>query len=236
MFSVILPAAGKSSRFRDPHYKKPFAPLGNQPVWQHSAQFFSQRKDVRQVILVIAEEDQETFRNKFAGNAALLGVEVVLGGAERYESVRKALDRVDDKAEFIAVHDAARPCIAEVWVDRVFAAAQADDAAILAIPVRGSLKRSDEGKKIAASVSREGLWEAQTPQVFRRELLLEAYAQRAGVPATDDAQLVENLGHPVTLVEGSPLNLKITSREDLRLAKHFLNALPGKSLQEGFRG
>ncbi len=128
------------------------------------------------------------------------------------------------------MHDAARPCLVDEWIDKVFQAAAKSGAAIFAIPVNGTLKRVAADKTIEQTVDREHLWEAQTPQVFRRQLLLDAYAQRGGEPATDDAQLVERLGHPVTVVPGSPLNLKITSREDLRLVEQALKVLPKPKL------
>lgn len=225
-FAVILAAAGKSSRFRDEHYKKPFAPLDGRAVWLHSAERFLNRADVKQLLLVIAPEDHEYFTTKFAAHAAILGVEMVLGGAERADSVAQALARVSADVDFVAVHDAARPCLANEWIDRVFAAAEKSGAAILAIPVKATLKRVGPDRTICETVARERLWEAQTPQVFRRQLLLDAYAKRGGFVATDDAQLVERLGQPVSVVEGSSINLKITTREDLRLAEHALKALP----------
>jgi 2-C-methyl-D-erythritol 4-phosphate cytidylyltransferase len=225
-FAVILAAAGRSSRFHDKHYKKPFAPLEGRAVWLHSAEKFLARDDVKQVILLIAAEDREYFDLKFSSNVAILGIDVVEGGAERADSVERGLARVRPDIDFVAVHDAARPCLAEEWITRVFEAAARSGAAILAVPVSGTLKRVGPGDAIQETVSREGLWEAQTPQVFRRQLLLEAYAQRAGFHATDEAQLVERLGHAVTAVRGSPINLKITTQEDLRLAEHALKAVP----------
>jgi 2-C-methyl-D-erythritol 4-phosphate cytidylyltransferase len=225
-FAVILPAAGKSQRFRDKHYKKPFAPLDNRPVWMHSAERFLNRDDVKQTILIISPEDREQFYSKFGANVAILGVEVVQGGAERSDSVQNALAQVRDDIDFVAVHDAARPCIANEWIDRVFAAAEKSDAAILAIPVAGTLKRVGGDHLIKETVSRESLWEAQTPQVFRRQLLIDAYARRGGSRPTDEAQLVEQFGRPVTVVQGSPINLKITTKEDLHFASHALKAMP----------
>jgi 2-C-methyl-D-erythritol 4-phosphate cytidylyltransferase len=225
-FGVILAAAGKSTRFRDKNYRKPFAPLANKPVWLHSAERFINRGDVKQMLLVIAAEDREMFNAKFAGNAAILGIEVVEGGAERADSVQRALERVRPEISHVAVHDAARPCLADDWINRVFEAAVQSGAAILALPVRATLKRGDQTPAIVETVPREELWEAQTPQVFRREWLIEAYAKRGGFPATDDAQLLERIGKKVTLVTGSPINLKITTREDLKFAEHALKALP----------
>jgi 2-C-methyl-D-erythritol 4-phosphate cytidylyltransferase len=229
-FAVILPAAGRSSRFKDDYYKKPFAPLAGKAVWLHSAERFLQRDDVSQVLVVIAPEDRESFQFKFGSNVAILGIDVVPGGAERSDSVAAALARVKPDAEYICVHDAARPCFADAWIDQVFSAAEKTGAAILAVPVAATLKRVGSDRKILETVSREGLWEAQTPQVFRRDLLLEAHAKRDGFAATDDAQLVERIGHDVTVVPGSLINVKITTKEDLRLAEHALKALPKPKL------
>jgi 2-C-methyl-D-erythritol 4-phosphate cytidylyltransferase len=225
-FAAILPAAGRSSRFKDKNYKKPFAPLANRAVWLHSADRFLHRADVKQVLVVISPEDREYFDFKFSSNVAILGIDVVEGGAQRADSVERALARVKPEIDFVCVHDAARPCIADEWITRVFEAAVKSGAAILGLPVSATLKRVRADNSIEETVSREGLWEAQTPQVFRRQLLLDAYAGRAGFQATDEAQLVERAGHVVTVVRGSPVNLKITSQEDLRLAEQALKALP----------
>jgi 2-C-methyl-D-erythritol 4-phosphate cytidylyltransferase len=224
-FAVIVVAAGRSSRFRDEHFKKPFAPLAGRAVWLHSADFFLNRSDVGQLILVIAAEDRDDFSSRFGANVAILGIDVVLGGAERSDSVRAALARVRDEFEFVAVHDAARPCIAQPWVDQLFDTTVKAGGAILAVPVSDTLKRSDDGQTVMETVSRQGLWQAQTPQAFRKDWLVDAYARLDG-PATDDAQVVERAGYAVKIVPGSPLNAKITTRGDLRFAEQALRALP----------
>ena len=233
-FAVILPAAGRSSRFRDEHYKKPFVPLANRPVWLHSAERFVNREDVVQVILVISPDDRQSFEFKFASNTAILGIDVVDGGAERADSVQNALAIVKPEADFVCVHDAARPCICAPWIDEIFQAAQKTGAAIFAVPVAGTLKRVEKDRTVGETISREALWEAQTPQVFRRDLLLAAYEKRAGFVATDEAQLVERLGEKVTVLQGSLLNVKITNRGDLRLAELALKALPKPKLKGPF--
>jgi 2-C-methyl-D-erythritol 4-phosphate cytidylyltransferase len=232
--TVILPAAGQSRRFHDKAYKKPFAPLGGRAVWLHSAERFMNRADAKQVIVCVAAEDRDLFDLKFGANIAILGVQVVEGGQHRTDSVQRALERVKNEIDFVAVHDAARPCIADPWIDDVFAAAVRDGAAILAAPINATLKRADQKKRIVETVDRESLWEAQTPQVFRRQLLIDAYAKRGRDPVTDDAQLVERLGHAVTIVPCSQLNLKITTRDDLKLAEQVLKVLPKPKL-EGFQ-
>jgi 2-C-methyl-D-erythritol 4-phosphate cytidylyltransferase len=229
-FAVILPAAGKSRRFHDKHYRKPYAPLADRAVWLHTVDRFIGRKDVAQTIMVIDPEDREMFQTKFGANMAILGVDVVDGGTERADSVDNALAQVHPEVEFIAVHDAVRPCLADEWIDKVFAAAVQSGAAILAIPVVSTLKKSEDGKVVTETVARANLWEAQTPQVFRRDWLTEAYAQRSNSRSTDEAQLVEALGHKITIVPGSRLNLKITTREDLKLATAALKLLPKPKL------
>jgi len=229
-FAVILPAAGRSTRFHNKHYKKPFAPLAGKAVWLHAAERFLARSDVKQVMLVVSPEDRQDFEDRFAANVAVLGVQVVEGGSERADSVQNALARVRPEIEYVCIHDAARPCLADSWIDQVFQAAERTGAAILAVPVTGTLKRVGSKHTIEETVSREKLWEAQTPQVAKREWLLDAYAKRAGFVATDDAQLLERAGRPVSVVQGSLINLKITTADDLRLAEQALHALPKPKL------
>ncbi len=225
-FAVILAAAGKSRRFSDKNYKKPFANLAGRAVWLHSAEKFIGRDDCAQTIVVIAAEDREEFQRRFGANVAIMGIEVCEGGKERSDSVKNALALVKEDVELVAVHDAARPCLTERWIDQALAAAAKHGAALLASRVTATLKRTDADRMIQETVSRENLWQAQTPQIFRRELLAQAHAQGAGSEVTDDAQLVEQLGHPVQIVECSPLNVKITTKEDLRLAEQILKVLP----------
>src|SRR5438477_2049304 len=123
-FAVILAAAGKSSRFKDKNYKKPFAILDGRAVWLHSAEKFLARKDVKQLVMVISAEDREQFMSKFGANVAILGLDVVDGGAERADSIQKALEKVKPEIDFVAVHDAARPCIADEWISEIFATAE----------------------------------------------------------------------------------------------------------------
>lgn len=230
--AVILPAAGNSSRFGQSSGfghpaagKKPFVDLKGRPVWLRSVEHFVNRRDVVQTLVVVSPDDIDWFQEKFRPNLAFLDIDVVPGGAERADSVDNALAQLNDEADYIAVHDAARPLLCEEWIDRIFAAAVETGAAIPGVPVASTLKRVDEASCIEQTVSREHLWEAQTPQVFRRELLLEACAARQGT-ATDEASLVEGLGHPVRMVECSRMNFKITRADDLTMAAGVLDVLP----------
>ncbi|WP_437192602.1 2-C-methyl-D-erythritol 4-phosphate cytidylyltransferase [Planctomicrobium sp. SH527] len=227
-FAVILAAAGKSSRFGESRHKKPFIELKGRPVWVRSLEPFHQHPDVVQTVIVVSAEDLEWFREKFQANLAFMNVDVVAGGAERADSVQNALAHIRADVDFVAVHDAARPLLVKKWVEDVFAAAEKSGAAIPASPIVSTIKRVAQGT-ISETVSRENLWGAQTPQVFRRTLLMEAYARRDGFVATDEAQLVERIGHPVSIVECPALNLKITTQDDFRMAEVLLDVLPKES-------
>jgi 2-C-methyl-D-erythritol 4-phosphate cytidylyltransferase len=231
--AVIIPAAGRSSRFGG-REKKPFASLDGRPVWQRAAELFWTRDEVTKVYLVIAPEDREEFRRRFTHLIAFANAEVVDGGAERFESVANALARVPESVEFVAVHDAVRPLTPAPVVEAVFAAATKHGAALPALPVADTLKQVDPATNwVGGTIPRAGLSQAQTPQVFRRDWLAEAYAKRAELkgPITDDAQLVEAAGHAVMVVPGSPANFKITTKDDLELAEAVLKARAAKPVK-----
>ncbi|HCS54554.1 2-C-methyl-D-erythritol 4-phosphate cytidylyltransferase [Rubinisphaera sp.] len=228
-FGVILPAAGKSSRFSKNQRKKPFVDLKGRAIWLRAVEHFVNRSDVAKTIVVISPEDREYFTTKFQPNLAFMDIEVVDGGAERADSVLNGLAHLGNDIDFVAVHDAARPLLTKKWVDRVFAAAIEHEAAILGIPVTSTMKRVNKGR-IEETVSRDQMWLAQTPQVFRKELLQEAYDKRGEFQPTDEAQLVERLGVPVHIVEGSAMNLKVTTADDFRMAEALVDHLPKDSL------
>jgi len=225
-FSVILAAAGRSSRFNDPNYKKPFAQLNRKAVWLYSADLFLKRADVKQVIIVISPDDKEDFLAKFGPNLAVLGVEVVLGGDERADSVENGLAKVDASSDFVVIHDAARPCIDADLIESVFQSVKENQITIPAIPVNSTLKYSADGKCVDRTVDRANLYQAQTPQAFSYDLITTLYANRNGAQPTDEAQLAEMQGHRVAIVPGSPLNIKLTTKADLAFASACLEAMP----------
>lgn len=225
-FAVIFPAAGSSSRFGDPRRKKPFIELKGRPVWVRAAELFLSRDDVVQSVMVLPPDEIDWFKEKFRANLAFMNMDIVAGGAERADSVQNALARIKSDVDFVAVHDAARPLIVKRWIDDVFKAAVEHGAAIPATPISSTVKRVGREKLIVETVPRDGLWAAQTPQVARRDWLLEAFARRNGFSATDEAQLLERAGRKVAVVEGSPMNLKITTQEDFRMAEALCDSLP----------
>jgi len=225
---VILPAAGRSTRFGDPKQKKIYSELEGRAVWLRAVEPFVNRDDVEQMILVIAAEDRELFDRRYKASVAFMNIEVIEGGAERSDSIAQALDRVKPGCDYVAIHDAARPCLTVDQVDAVFKAAEEHGAALLAIPASDTLKQVGDDRMTLGTVNRRGVYLAQTPQVFRKDWLLAAYADREklGAAVTDDTQLVEALGHRCAVVDGSSFNLKITTKADLLLASAILKSKP----------
>jgi 2-C-methyl-D-erythritol 4-phosphate cytidylyltransferase len=225
--AVIIPAAGKSSRFGDPKQKKIYAELEGRAVWLRSVEPFVNRDDVAQIIMAIAPEDREMFERRYRASVAFMNIKVIDGGTQRSDTVARALEFVDPQCEYIAVHDAARPCLSHEMVDSVFKAAKTHGAALLAVRVADTIKQVGDDHQTTGTVPREHLYLAQTPQVFRRDLLFKAYAHRSRVAGsvTDDSQLVEAIGERCAIVEGSALNLKVTTRVDLKLAAAILPLL-----------
>ena len=233
--SVVIPAAGAGERFGG-KVKKPFAQIDARPIFIRSIELFVNRPDVKQILLTVAPDDYDVVKEKYAANLMFMGIKLVKGGAERFESVRAALAEVDEAADLVCVHDAVRPCVLEAWIDGVFAQAEKAGAAILAAPLTGTVKRVKDNI-IETTASREGLYEAQTPQVFRRDLLQRAYADLPDdFRPTDDAQVVERTGHPVSIVVTDQRNIKITTPGDMTLAAAILKEMSRKAKVGGPRG
>ncbi|MCH7703993.1 MAG: 2-C-methyl-D-erythritol 4-phosphate cytidylyltransferase [Planctomycetes bacterium] len=225
--SVIVASAGKADRFGGAE-KKTLAKIDGRPVFLRSIEHFINRADVCQTILAVAPEDMGEIKSRYAPNLGFMGVTIVEGGATRVDTVATSLDVVIEEAEYVAVHDAARPCVTEQWITAVFADAVKTGASILAAPLFGTIKRVAESGVIDATLPREALFEAQTPQVFRKDLLVGCYGRRGEFTEeiTDDAQLVELCGHPVSVVKTDATNLKITVKGDLALANAIIKARP----------
>lgn len=233
--AVVIPAAGAGERFGG-QVKKPFAQIDNRPIFIRSIELFVNRKDVAQIILTVAPDDYDVVKEKYAANLMFMGIKLVKGGAERFESVRAALEHLDEAADLVCIHDAVRPCVLESWIDEVFKQAGKTGAAILGAPLVGTIKRV-KGKAVEETVARENLYEAQTPQVFRKDLLLKAYAELpADFHPTDDAQVVEQAGHPVAIVSSDHRNLKITTPSDMALAAAILKDISRRAKAPKPRG
>jgi len=220
--AVIIPAAGSGTRFGSSRNKL-FANLDGKPLWFQSVSRLAAQVAVGRIVMPIAAGDQQAFEGEYAHLVAQLNIELVAGGAERTDSVRAGIEalQADSRVRWIAIHDAARPLVSDADLAAVFAAAVDCSAAILATPISGTVKRNIQipGKPDQIeTVDRRDLWIALTPQVFASGVLQEAYRKHNGRPATDDAELVQRIGHPVRLVHGRGDNLKITYPEDLLIA------------------
>lgn len=225
--AAIICAAGASRRFGGKR-KKPFVDVAGRAVLLRSVEVFSNRDDVKQILLAIAADDEELVNIKWGPNLKFFNVKIFLGGTERFDTVQKGLELIKDDIDLIAVHDAVRCCVKSEWVDACLTTAAKTGAAILACPVVGTIKQV-ENSAIVKTVDRTNLYEAQTPQVFEASLLKKAYANLKNLDKSkinDDAQLVEALGYKVSIVETDSSNIKITHRNDIAIAEAILKSRP----------
>lgn len=230
-YAAIVLSAGSGSRMKS-DIPKQYLPLIEKPVIYYSLMAF-QNSPVDEIILVSGANDIEYCRKEIVERYGLSKVtRIVAGGKERYDSVYEGLCATD--AEYVLIHDGARPVLTSHLIDRMIQGVETTGACIAAMPVKDTIKLSDEHKQVASTPDRKHLWMVQTPQCFARTLLEESYEilkckQKAGekVPdITDDAMIVEYAtGKKITLVEGAYTNLKITTPEDLAVAEIFLKSL-----------
>lgn len=212
---AIIVAGGRGQRFGSDSPKQ-FLPLGDRPLLRHSVEFFNSVKKLSGTVLVLPEEFVEPWKE----NLRELKVDVTAGGATRQDSVSNGLARVPAQAQWVVIHDAARPFVSFALLEQLLAAARESGAAIPAVPVADTLKKGDERGQVVETVDRHGLFRVQTPQVFSRALLQEAleWAKAKGIQGTDEATLVERMGRPVQMVAGEDSNFKITQPGDLEMA------------------
>ena len=230
-YAAIVLSAGNGSRMKS-DIPKQYLPLIEKPVIYYSLMAF-QNSPVDEIVLVAGANDIEYCRKEIVERYGLSKVtRIVAGGKERYDSVYEGLCATD--AEYVLIHDGARPVLTSHLIDRMIQGVENTGACIAAMPVKDTIKLSDEHKQVASTPDRKHLWMVQTPQCFARTLLEESYEilkckQKAGenVPdITDDAMIIEYAtGKKITLVEGAYTNLKITTPEDLAVAEIFLKSL-----------
>ncbi len=204
---------------------KVWLPLGGEPILIRTLRRLAHCQAIAGIIVVVhpgdrqrLEELEETYElPNIAG--------VVDGGDSRQESVRRGFEAIAGNPDLVLIHDGARPLVNTSQVDQVIRAAARHGAAILALPIQDTVKRVQDGIVIE-TLSRDEIWAAQTPQVFRHALLADAFrrAEQEGFDGTDEASIVERLGHPIHIVPGSHRNLKITTPDDLAMAEGILRS------------
>ncbi|MCK4885787.1 MAG: 2-C-methyl-D-erythritol 4-phosphate cytidylyltransferase [Planctomycetes bacterium] len=234
--AAIICAAGASSRFGGKK-KKPFVNVAGRAAFLRSVELFNEREDVKQVLLAISEEDEEMVEISWGANLQFFGVKVCIGGAERFETVSKALELVKDDIDIVAVHDAVRCCVTAQWIDECLKKAFETGAAMLACPVVATIKDVKDGL-IVGTVDRAGLYEAQTPQIFSAELLRKAYSNIDKLDKSkisDDSQLVEMMGHKVAIVETDSSNIKITRPCDAVIATAIIKERQKQVKPKGYK-
>lgn len=215
--ATIIVAGGIGKRFGS-NKPKQFLLLNKKPMFEWSIIAFKKIKECSQIILVVPKDKlQEMLKYK-----KLYGIDIVCGGKERFDSVKNGLNIVKDDIALVAVHDAARPLITEKIIKDVVESAKKFGGAIAAVASKDSVKFSKFGTKITKSLDRKTIWNAQTPQIFKKDILKKAYSKKISKSTTDDAQLVEKTGTKSALVFASYENFKITEQTDFLLAEAIL--------------
>lgn len=215
---AIIVAAGRGLRMGG--VDKLFVSLGGRPLLAYTLAPFQACPRVGRIVLVLAAENQERGRQLVAEYGFQKVSAICSGGPRRQDSVRLGLSALGE-TEWVLVHDGARLLLSVELIEQVLAAAHQTGAALPALPLVDTVKEADKHGSVLRTLDRSGLWAAQTPQAFRYDLLRRAHDQITA-DATDDAALVEALGITVSLVPGSPLNIKVTTAEDLRLVEAIL--------------
>jgi 2-C-methyl-D-erythritol 4-phosphate cytidylyltransferase len=213
---AVIVAAGSSQRMGG--VDKLLAPLGERPVAAHSIATFAAHPAIDELVVVTSAANEAAFREFLAELAPR--ARLALGGRRRRDSVLAGLETLQG-CDYVVIHDAARPLVTAELIDAALEGARETGAALCAVPVTDTVKRAEPSGRVSSTVTREGLWLAQTPQAFRTELLLRAHRQ-VDLDVTDDAALIELVGEPVKLVMGSSRNIKITLQSDLALAQLLL--------------
>jgi 2-C-methyl-D-erythritol 4-phosphate cytidylyltransferase len=206
--------------------KKPYLKIGSKPILAHTLQVFEKSFLVDDIFVVVSDEDIKRCKDEVINPYNFHKVaDVLAGGTTRQASVFNGIQRTSDDTDIVIIHDGVRPFITEKIIETSVESAYQWGAAVVAVPVKDTIKVADNDNFVSSTPDRSQLWAIQTPQVFRREILIKAhlYAQERNIDATDDAALVEKLGYKVKLVMGSYRNIKITTPEDLVIAKAFID-------------
>ena len=217
---VVIVAAGRSSRMGG--IDKTFAPLLGRPLIAHTLDHFESSSLVDQIVLVLAEDALERGRQLVQDHGLSKVAHVCAGGQRRQDSVRNGLELLAP-CDWVMVHDGARPCLDEAMLKRGLDAAAEYGSAVAGVPVKDTIKRVSDGQMVAETPDRSLLWAAQSPQIFRYDILLEAH-RTCTEDVTDDAAMVESLGHPVKMFLGAVQNIKVTTADDLVIAEAFLKS------------
>jgi 2-C-methyl-D-erythritol 4-phosphate cytidylyltransferase len=221
---ALIPAAGQGVRF-GAHGPKQYAMLLGRPMLYHTIRAFSNAAEIDGVFVVLARDDANWDKHDWSAFAPKLAA-LYCGGITRAQSVLHGLAAIEDEVNadsWVLVHDAARPCLAPAMITKLFRELEADSVGgLLAVPVADTLKRAQSDGRVERTISREGLWQAQTPQMFRYRILVDAL--RAADSPTDEASAIEQRGLRPKLVIGDPRNIKVTRPEDLRIAELVLKS------------
>jgi len=225
MLSAIILAAGQGLRLKAVK-PKPLVKIGKLPVIIYSLKALNSHPDIDEIIVVISRDNQKAIIKVLEKYSFKKIKAFVLGGKRRQDSVYNGLKELNQNTNWVLIHDSARPFIDRESIAEVIHAAKKTGAAILGVPVKATIKSIKSKGLVDKTIDRSNLWEIQTPQVFKKELILKAYREYSKMNVTDDASLVEKLSKKVKIVLGSYENIKITTPEDLRFAQAIAGRKP----------
>jgi 2-C-methyl-D-erythritol 4-phosphate cytidylyltransferase len=224
--NAVIVAAGEGKRMNSAT-PKVFLSLQGQPILVHTLRRFAAARPIEKIIVVVAEKDLTLSEAFIRADNHLAKVRYVLqsGGSTRQESVRRGLTRLDRDCDLVVIHDGARPLVRPGLIDRCIEVAWKEGAAVAGLPARDTIKMITDDGRVCKTVPRDSFWLVQTPQAFRREVIIRAYeaAAKESLEVTDDAALVERIGEPVVFVQGDPTNIKVTVPEDLSIAEALMH-------------
>ncbi|KAJ4846911.1 hypothetical protein Tsubulata_010306 [Turnera subulata] len=226
--SVVLLAGGKGKRM-GAAMPKQYLPLLGQPIALYSFFTFSQMTQVKEIVVVCDPSYAHIFQE--AAQTVAVHLKFALPGKERQDSVFSGLQEIDSNSHLVCIHDSARPLVTSSDVEKVLNDGWINGAAVLGVPAKATIKEADSKSFVVRTLDRKTLWEMQTPQVIKPELLKKGFelVNREGLEVTDDVSIVEHLKQPVYISEGSYTNIKVTTPDDLLLAERILSLNQGES-------
>jgi 2-C-methyl-D-erythritol 4-phosphate cytidylyltransferase len=201
---------------------KPLVKINKKPIFIHTLNTLSRHPDIKEIILVVSGDSLGSARQELKKYRIRKLRDIVIGGPRRSDSVRNGLKLVSSKGSLVLIHDGVRPFIGLGLISRVIKEAEKSGAAIPGVPIKSTVKRINAKSRVIKTLRRQRLYEIQTPQVFQRDLIIDAYREFPNAAAVDDSSLVERLGKRVVVIFGSYFNIKITTPEDLVFAKAIL--------------
>ena len=223
MNSVVIVSAGRGSRMKA-DINKQFLKLKGKEVIAHTIDKFYNNKNIDEIVVVVKEDEADFFRRNIIDKYGYKNIKIAFGGKERQDSVFNGLKAVNERCDFVLIHDGARPFVTDEIIKNSIECAKKNKCVIVGVPVKDTIKIINKDNEVCDTPNRSTLWSIQTPQVFEYSSIIKAHqmAKEENYYGTDDSMLMEHFGYNVKVVEGSYNNIKITTPEDLKIGEEIL--------------